>query len=469
MDVKNLEKLVESYKDDIIKSTQEIIRIKSVEDEAKPGKPFGDGVNEALECALDMGTKLGFEAKNFDGYAGQIDLGEGENVVGVLAHLDVVPEGSGWTYPPYAAEIHDDKIYGRGTIDDKGPAIATFYAMKAIKESGLPIKSKIRLILGTNEESGWGGIKYYLKKVKAPNLAFTPDADFPVIHGEKGIGNLSLSMKLEDKCDKEIAIKSIKGGNRPNMVPDFCDAVLLVDDSKKEYIADKLNKYVAKTGYKLTLEDKDGEFVLKSEGVSAHGSTPQVGKNAISQLLEFLQEINTHDGDIWKFIEFYNKKIGFEVNGQSIGCGLSDDVSGKLTFNVGIIEADKDSIKAVVNIRYPIKTKWEEVCDGINKELSETKIKLEKLSDQKPIYLPKDHPLVEKLMKVYRDVTGDIKSEPITIGGGTYARAMENAVAFGALFPGEEELAHQKDEYISIDNLIKMTKIYARALYELAK
>lgn len=469
MDVQKLERLVDSYKDDIIKSTQEIIKIKSVEDEAKPGKPFGEGVNEALECALNMGTKLGFVSKNYDGYAGQIDLGEGENVVGVLAHLDVVPEGSGWTYPPYAAEIHDDKIYGRGTIDDKGPAIAVLYAMKAIKESGFPIKSKIRLILGTNEESGWGGIKYYLQKEKAPNLAFTPDADFPVIHGEKGIGNIAFNMKIDKKSDEGIIIKSINGGNRPNMVPDFCDAVIIVEDNKKDYVVDKFNKYVAKTGYNITLEGKDGEFVVKSKGISAHGSTPQAGKNAISQLMGFLQEINTYDEGIWEFIDFYNKKIGFEVNGQSIGCEFSDDVSGKLTFNVGMIEGDQDNIKIIVNIRYPIKTKWEDVCEGISKELNGTNIKLERLSNQNPIYLPKDHPLVEKLMKVYREVTGDVESEPITIGGGTYARAMDNAVAFGALFPGEEELAHQKDEYISIDNLIKMTKIYARALYELAK
>ena len=224
----NLNKIIKEYKDDIIKSTQEIIRIRSVEDEAKEGMPFGEGVNEALKYVLKLSSELGFEVANFDGYAGHAEIGNGDETVGVLVHLDVVPEGEGWTYPPYAAEIHDDKIFGRGTIDDKGPAIAVLYAMKAIKESGLDINKKIRIIFGTNEETDWGGITYYLKKVKAPDVAFTPDADFPVIHGEKGILVFDLAKAVSKKCTGNIRIKNIYGGNRPNMVPDSCTAILSV-------------------------------------------------------------------------------------------------------------------------------------------------------------------------------------------------------------------------------------------------
>ncbi|WP_202710327.1 dipeptidase PepV [Sporosalibacterium faouarense] len=465
----SLEQLINNYKDEIVQKTQELIKIRSVEEEGKPGMPFGEGPNEALEYALKLSEELGFKTENFDGYAGHADLGEGEETIGVLVHLDVVPEGEGWTYPPYAAEIHNDKIYGRGTIDDKGPAIAALYAMKAIKESGLSLNKKIRIIFGTNEESGWGGVKYYFDKVKAPNMAFTPDAEFPVIHGEKGISIFKLKKSFENQCNGDIKIKSIKGGNRPNMVPDSCTAVLEANGELHDDMKDALSDFVSKTGYKITLEQGDNEVVVRSEGVSAHGSLPQSGKNAVSQLLQFLGSAIECEGDMMDFIKVYNDKIGMEYNGQSIGCGLEDDVSGKLTFNVGVIDMDETQAEVVVNIRYPIKHELEKIYNGIRKELDGTNIELEEGTDMKPIYVPKDHPLVSKLMKVYREVTGDEETEPITIGGGTYARALDNAVAFGPLFPGQEELAHQKDEYIEIESLIKNALIYAKALYELAK
>ncbi|QIB27225.1 dipeptidase PepV [Caloranaerobacter azorensis] len=465
----NFEKIIDSYKDDIIKSTQELIRIKSVEGEPKPGMPFGEGPNEALEYALRLAESMGFETLNVDGYAGHADLGEGEEVVGVLVHLDVVPEGDGWTYPPYVAEIHDGKIYGRGAIDDKGPTIASLYAMKAIKESGVKLNKKIRIIFGTNEESGWGGINYYLKKVKAPNLAFTPDADFPVIHGEMGILIFNIEKKFERKCNCAVKINYIKGGNRPNMVPDYCEALLEVADEKKEFVKEKLDKFVEKTGYKLSLDDRGKHVIIKSYGISAHGSTPQAGKNAISQLIAFLGEVVECDCDASEFVKLYNRKIGMEYNGQSIGCGFEDSVSGKLVFNVGVIDMNEEEVKVSVNIRYPIKYKREDIYNGMEEELKGTGVRIVHIEHLPPIYIPSEDTLVQKLMSVYREFTGDYDSKPITIGGGTYARAMKNAVAFGPLFPGQEELAHQKDEYIAVDDLIKITKLYAKALYELAR
>lgn len=466
----NIENLVNRYKDDIVKSTQEIIRIKSVKEEYKQGMPFGEGIAKALDYALALSEELGFETENFDGYAGHADLGDGEETVGILVHLDVVPEGKDWKYPPYAAEIHDDKIYGRGTIDDKGPAIAALYAMKAIKESGVSLDKKIRIIFGTDEESGWEGVKYYFNKVKAPDMAFTPDAEFPVIHGEKGIMVFNIKKKFNNICSGDIVIKSIKGGNRPNMVPDLCTAVLEVKENKKANIIKNIHQYIEKTGHKILIEDIEHQIIIKSEGISAHSSLPQSGTNAISQLFLCLGEVMSKcNCEIYNFIKLYNKKIGLEYNGQSIGCGFKDEVSGKLTFNVGIIDMSESEVNIVVNIRYPISYSSTQVYEGIRNELRGTDIVIEEVEDMKPIYVPKDHLLVQKLMKVYREVTGDENSKPITIGGGTYARAMDNAVAFGALFPGREELAHQKDEYISVDDLIKNAKIYAKALYELAK
>lgn len=461
-------KLAESYKEDIIKSTQDIIRIKSVEEEAKPNMPFGEGPYKALEFALNLCEEMGFKTKNFDGYAGHADLGDGEETVGILVHLDVVPEGDGWTYPPYGGEIHDGKIYGRGTTDDKGPAIACIYAMKALKESGVELNRKIRIIFGTNEETGWGCMKYYFDHEKAPDMAFTPDADFPVIYGEKGIIVFDLVKELKSNSCNGIVIESIKGGNAANMVPDYCEALLKVEDSS--VIEEKLNNFVENTKYPLSLEVEGDKVKIIAKGVSAHGSTPEKGENAISYLMAFLGKLIAGECDICEFINIYNDRIGFRHHGEDIGCGYEDDVSGKLNFNPGVIRSNEEEIRLTINVRYPIKSSAREVYDGIRNNLKGTGIRLEEgNSDMKPLYIPKDNFLVEKLMKVYREQTGDVESQPITIGGGTYARAMENAVAFGPVFPGQKEVAHQKDEFISIEHLMKITKIYAQALYELAK
>lgn len=464
----NFINLIEQYEDDMIRSTQEIISIKSVEEEEKPGMPFGEGPYKALEKALKLSEEMGFKTKNLDGYAGYAEFGEGEETVGILVHLDVVPEGEGWTYPPYAAEIHDGKIYGRGTSDDKGPAMAALYAMKALKESEATLSRKIRIIFGTNEETGWGCMKYYFEHEEAPTMAFTPDADFPVIHGEKGIIVFDLVKKVKTNSCCDIIVKSIKGGNAPNMVPDHCEAILETKNTR--FVEEKLKDYLERNNHTIYLETDGNTIKVIAKGISAHGSTPEKGENAISYLMNFLGYLLTEECDICDFIKVYNERIAFKHYGEGIGCGFSDDVSGKLNFNPGVIKVDEEGIKLTINVRYPIKSSAKEVYDGIRSNLEGTNIELiEGEGDMKPLYVPKNNFLVEKLMLVYREQTGDLESEPITIGGGTYARAMDNAVAFGPNFPGQVEVAHQKDEYISIEHLMKIAKIYAHALYELAK
>ncbi|SHK04721.1 dipeptidase PepV [Paramaledivibacter caminithermalis] len=461
----NLEQKIEEMRDEIIKSTQEIIKLKSVKDAPKEGMPFGKDIHQCFMHALDLSQKLGFKTKNIDNYGGHAEFGDGEEVVGILVHLDVVPEGDNWTYPPYAGEIHDGKIFGRGTIDDKGPAIAGLYAMKAIKESGAKLSKKIRIIFGLDEESGWESLKYYLSKEKAPNIAFTPDAEFPAIHGEKGILVFDLVKEFNSKyTDNGIKVLKIKGGNRPNMVPDYCEAYVVSKNSLKR----NLEAYVKENKVKLEIEENGDKTIIKSYGVSAHGSLPEKGQNAISQLILFLNSLDLAEGDISDFIKVYCEKIGMDFYGKSIGCGFTDEPSGNLIFNVGIIDLNENSVKTTINIRYPVTYTHRQVCEGMKKALENTSVRIVVTENMDPIYLPKDHEVIQKLMEVYREFTGD-DSEPITIGGGTYARSMENAVAFGPLFPGQPELAHQKDEFIAVEDLIKITKIYAKALYELAK
>ncbi len=460
--------LIDGYKDEIIKSTQDIIKIKSVEGEAKDGMPFGEGPRKALDHTLELSEKLGFTVKNFDNYAGHAEFGKGEEIVGVLAHVDVVPEGDGWTYPPYAGEIHDGKIFGRGTTDDKGPAIAALYAMKALKESEVELSRKIRIIFGTNEETGWGGINYYFEHEKPPTMAFTPDASFPVIYGEKGIIAFDLVQKIESFGCCGITVKDLKGGNAPNMVPDKTVAILEVEDIND--FKNKYENYMKDKDYPITIDIDNTTVTVTARGVSAHGSTPEKGDNAISYLMDFLAVLMDNKCDICSFANVYNERIGFKHYGESIGCGFEDKESGKLNFNPGMIKLEDGEITLTINIRYPIDSSAKKVYDGIRENLKDTNIELiEGKKETKPLYVAKDNFLVQKLMEVYRQETGEMDSEPITIGGGTYARAMDNAVAFGPMFPGQKDVAHQKDEYISIDHLMQITKIYAHALYELAK
>ncbi|RCW51543.1 MULTISPECIES: dipeptidase PepV [unclassified Halanaerobium] len=455
-------KKAENLREDIVSTIQEWIKIPSVEGEPADNMPFGKKVHKALTAALKKGEELGFKVKNVDNYAGHIEIGEGEDILAVLCHLDVVPEGSGWTYPPYAAEIHDGKIYGRGTIDDKGPAVAALYALKIVDELDIKLNKKVRLILGTNEESGMKGIDYYLKKEKMPDLAFSPDATFPAIYAEKGILDLEFTYPLK-KSNSSVSILSIKGGSARNMVPDFCEVKLEGIDKKT---AENLLSDLDYDKGALNLEENNSILTASYKGVSAHGSTPQEGVNAISRLLRLLPVLVNDDNPAAEFINFYNKKIGLESDGKSIGCADNDQVSGDLTFNVGVIDLDTDKVKFYVNIRYPVSSDGDKVINDI-KESIPKKLIVKKYSEAKPLFVEKDDPFIVTLMNAYREFTGDDR-DPIAIGGGTYARKMKKGVAFGPLFPGEKELAHQKDEFISIDNLIKSTAIYAKSIIDIA-
>lgn len=461
MDFKNQ---IDGLMDDMVKDIQGLIKIKSVEAPADGNMPFGKGVQDALEYTLKLGEDMGFAVKNVDNYAGHIEFGEGDEIIGVLAHLDVVPEGSNWDFDPYGAEIADGRIYGRGTIDNKGPAVSALYAMKALKDEGIPVNKRVRLILGTNEETGWKGINYYMDKEQTPDMGFTPDADFPAIHGEMGILIFDLVKKFEERLpDGGIEVLKIAGGNAPNMVPDYAEAHLKVT---KE-IGHILEAYNNDKDAKLEMEEDGDVTYIRSYGVSAHGSTPEHGKNAISYLMDFLNYLDLQIGDVTNFVRDYARLIGLDYNGQNIGCHLEDEY-GKLVFNVGVIDFEDKEGRISVNVRYPITETLENVYKGIEEALEFTNIQIEKHEHLAPIYLPPNHELITALMGTYSEVTGDNR-EPITIGGGTYARSMKNAVAFGPLFPGKEETAHQKNEYIEIEDLRTMTRIYANALYKLTR
>ena len=479
--------LIDQYKEEMIETLSQIVSIKSVNEApvmtSDKGKlPFGRGVQEAFEFMLKKASDEGFDIDNIDNYGGHIDFGgylldeEGDivgtsnEIMGIVGHLDVVPEGDGWSFDPYSGVVVDGKIYGRGTGDDKGPVIAAFYAMKALKDAGFMPAKKVRLILGLDEETNWEGMDYYFSKVRKPDFGFTPDADFPAIHGEMGIVIFDIAKKFGRTTAKGLELRSITGGNAPNMVADYARAVVRDEKTDSyEHIKELAAEYRKETGYKLNVKGIGKSLEISATGKSAHGARPECGLNAISILMDFLNRLSFINDDAGDFIEFYNKYIGFELDGQSLGCGFEDEPSGKLILNVGQIEMDTKSVKLTINVRYPVTLTDEAVYEGIMPLINKYNLGVIKGKHQLPIYIPADDPFIETLMDVYREHTGDTESKPLVIGGGTYARASSGIVAFGARFPHEEELAHQKDEYIEIDSLIKTAKIYANAIYRLTK
>lgn len=461
-----LNERVDELKDDLISSTQKIVHIKSVQGEPKAGMPYGEGPYNALKCALEISKGLGFKTVNMDGQIGYAEYGEGEDYVAVLGHLDIVPEGDGWKYPPYGAEIHDGKMYGRGTLDDKGATMAALYGLKAIKDLNLPLSKRVRIIFGTNEETGSKEVEYYMKREKAPVSGFTPDAEYPIIFAEKGITSFDIVKDLKKRGCGDIVVKSIKGGLRSNMVPDYCEALVEVKDIQKT--TKFIEEYAKKTGFEIKAATNGNTISIKSYGVGAHGSTPELGKNAVMQMMDLLGELPIEEGDLKDYIDFVNKHIGFETDGKSFNVNLEDKESGKLSFNVGVITMDTNQIRMTLNLRYPVTFTFDDMMNPFNDMLKGSGIRTENIENQNPLYFPVDHPLIKTLQKVYAEQTGK-EAKLLAIGGGTYAKEMPNIVAFGPILPGKPDLDHQVNEYMEVEDIIANAKMYAHAIYELAK
>lgn len=456
---------IDEQQEAILETIQTLIRFNSIEETPEPGMPFGKTVAECLEKTLDICKAMGFSTKNIDNYAGHAEYGQGEELVGLLVHLDIVPAGEGWTVDPFAGVIQDGKLFGRGVMDDKGPAVSLMYALAAIKATGVKLSRRVRIIFGCNEETGSKCVEHYFEHEEMPTLGFTPDADFPAIFGEKGIMIFDLVKPVRSSLeDGGFKLLHLKGGQRPNMVPDYAEASIqgegLYEHILTAYNTDRQANIVA---------EKTGDIItFKSYGVSAHGSTPEKGNNAISHLLCFLDCLDLAIGDATNFVRFYALQIGLELNGEHMGIALEDEQSGKLVLNSGVLSMTDQEVRLTINIRYPITETFETVLTGMTQTLEPWGIAIENMSNDNPLYVPKDSELITKLMAVYQDYTGD-KSEPIAIGGGTYAKSLKQGVAFGPLLPGREDTIHQKDEYMLVEDIMLMTKIFATAIYELAK
>ena len=445
-----LNEIVDKNSKELIKAVQDMVKIKSVRDIPKKGMPFGEGVCKALNKQLEIAEKLGFKVTNVDNYYGYAEYGEGEEYVCALGHLDVVPEGDGWQYAPYSGEIVDDKLWGRGTVDDKGPINAALFALAALKESGFKPSKKIRIIFGCDEESGCEDMEYYNEREKAPIYGFTPDADFPAIYGEKGILRFELTTPF-DLTDGS-NIKSIAGGIVVNAVPDKAEAIIT-------------GKTCPDTENITCKENADGSVIVSAKGIPAHGSIPHTGKNAIGILIKYLVDNNLVEGKEGEKLAFIRKYLCDGTFGAELGIDMEDE-TGPLTINMGIVDVVDGKLRLHMDLRYP--------CTKTDKGILETFLTklqgfdVENVENAKPLYVSKDSRLIKTVTDVYSEFY-DGDSTATAIGGGTYAKHLDNIVAFGPCIPGEELVEHTNHEYIKIDSLITLAKIYANALELLSK
>lgn len=435
-------KKADEYKEELIKSIRRLVKINSVEGKKLDDAPFGSGPKEALEEALRISEELGFKTKNIENAIGYAEYGESDEYIGIIGHVDIVPEGEGWNYNPFDVSIDNEKIYGRGVLDNKGPIMAVLYGMKIIKDLNLPISKKIRVIFGTNEETGFSDIPYYLKEEKPPIMGFTPDCKYPAVYGERGILDLTIwSEKIEN-----INIKSIKGKFKNNIVPDFAEIEFY----------NNVNKY-------------DEIKTISAKGKQAPGNAPESGVNAVTKLCKDILEANyfINDKETLDFIKFIYDSFYENHSLSKLNINCSDEISGDLVINPYEIKMDNGKIGISVVFRYPISYKYEDMISIIRSIIKEG-YTLSENRRMDSVCFDKDSDLLKKLKEAYEDVTG-LDGTPVTTTGGTYAKVFPNIVAFGPSFPGQKGIAHNSDEYMDIEDLITNLKIYTNALYNLAK
>ena len=440
---------INDYFDALVASTQDILRFDSSMKEATDGCPFGKETADCLQFFLDLAENMGFETHNYDNYIGEVVFGKGKPFA-ILAHLDVVPAGSGWNYPPFGAVINDDlssggvsgtKIWGRGAMDDKGPAMACLYALKALKDNGFMPARTIKLIVGCNEESGWKCIEHYNQVAEMPEEGFTPDANFPVIYAEKGILHITAEFPIKDA-----PMSALNAGERANMVCDLAQAVLY-----RKPASGLVEYQNSVAGTQLSYDNTTN--ILRVYGKSAHGSTPEKGANALQALLGYLGTLNEDCQTA------YNALFTDELGLQTL-C----DETGVLTMSPDVATYKDGVLKVTIDIRFPATFARETVTDAFER----AGIAYSIAHYQAPLYNDRNGKLITTLSDVYNKATGS-DEEPVAIGGGTYARALKCGCAFGPEMNGEEATIHQPNEYITLDRLRLLGQVYYDAIKALTK
>ena len=452
-----------NHKEDLLKDLFDLLSVRSIlGTDITEETPFGSGPREALDLILSFGKRDGYKTKLVENKAGHIEVGQGEELFGILGHVDVVPVvEADWTSHPFKPEIRDGKIFARGSLDDKGPTMAAYYAVKLLDKLGVKWNKRVRVIIGSDEETGFRCVEAYFKHEEQPASGFTPDAMFPLVYAEKARATFDHKLKFVDE-DGQYNYKLVKfnGGQVLNMVIASAKAEL---EGEVSDIKEKFENFLAQE--KLEGEVEVGNTIkLTLKGKAAHGSTPQYGINGATKLAEFLSTLGL-DNNGKNFVDYIVEKLANDPFGEKLGINYADDEMGEATYNFGILEYDLERKIGVVSTdcRHPKKFDLVNRLNGIKVD----NIDIEVTSTKEAHYVPKNDELVTTLMDVYRKHTGDTKNDAFVLGGGTYARCLKKGVAFGLLFPGKEDTMHQANEYLEVEDLLLATAIYAEGIYKL--
>lgn len=460
-----IDRYIDEHKKEMLEDIAKLCSIDSAKGSYRAGRPYGDGCFEALRTALEMAESYGFSINNYDNYVGTADMNDKEKQLDILAHLDVVPAGDGWTVTePFVPVVKDGKIYGRGTADDKGPAVAALYAMRAVKELGIPLEKNVRLILGTDEECGSSDIRHYYSVEEEAPMTFSPDASFPVINIEKGSLHGKFSAEFE-KSEKLPRLVSFKSGTKSNVVP--AKAVALfegLDGSDTEEFAHTFEKEL---GIRFDVTSEDGYMKLEAFGENGHASTPWNGKNALTGLLTLIEKLPLADCEQFEKIRALNAIMPHgDWYGKNLGIAMEDELSGPLTVAFSMLEITETGLSGDFDSRCPICSNVENTLKPVKKLMKQYGITLNNDTMNPPHHVPEDSAFIRTLLRCYESYTGR-KGECIAIGGGSYTHTLKNGVAFGASMPETENHMHGPDEFAVIDELMISAKIFAQVIVEL--
>lgn len=457
---------IDSKKDEMIEDLKMLVRIDSQRGRAKEGKPFGDGPAKVVAAAEGLMKQYGLQTTNYDNYVVTGDFGTQEKALDILAHLDVVPVTEDWTVTePFQPKVVDGRIYGRGTADDKGPAIAALYALRAIRELGLPMKKSVRLILGSDEECGSGDLEYYYAKEQEAPYTFTPDADFPLINIEKGSfkGEFSADFPAEDA---KAYVVSFTSGDKVNVVP--ARATLVVAGVEAAVVEEAAARVTAQTNVAFITESQaDGTVKVSAKGVAAHASTPAEGKNALTATLRLITALPLDATKGLTALLGLEALFPYEDTcGKQAGIDRENEESGALTLCFSIMDYTPEHLHAIFDARLPIGCTKENTSYPVKEALAQYGITLDNDELREPHCVPGDSWFVQTLLGSYERYFGK-KGKALSTGGGTYVHELERGVAFGCMVPEVDNHMHGDDEFMEIEMLLRSAKIFADAILKI--